>query len=136
VSHITRRKSAIKDEATLKKACARVPGAQFIGRVQRARGADKGGLQFKLKGWNNPVTVDTNTGECIFDNYGGRWGSEAELDKVKQGYAVEAAKAKAEAEGHECEELKLSDGSIKLTISIGGTGYEAEDEGGGGGWDV
>lgn len=136
MSHITRRKSAIKSVDILKKACKRV-GAEYIGRVSQARGAKQGGHQFKLKGWNYPVTVDVNTGECTFDNYGGRWGRESELDKVKQGYAVEAAKAQATAEGHEFEEQLLSDGSIKCTIPIGGGGeYDTEGGGGGGGWDV
>ena len=138
MSHITRRKSAIKSVDILKKACKRVKGAEYIGRVSQARGAKQGGHQFKLEGWNYPVTVDVNTGECSFDNYGGRWGKESELDKVKQGYAVEAAKAQAEVEGHEFEEQLLSDGSIKCTIPIGGGGGEYDTEGGGGGsgWDV
>lgn len=137
MSHITRRTSAIKSVDLLKKACKRVPGAEYIGRVDTARGAPNGGYQFKLKNWNSPVTVDINTGECAFDNYGGRWGKETELDAVKQGYAVEAAKAQAEAEGHEFIEEKLSDGSIKCIIPIGGGGgYDNEGTGGTSGWDV
>lgn len=128
MSHITRRKSAIKDVATLKKACERI-GAKYLGRVQKARGASMGGHQVQLKDWQNPVTIDTNTGECVFDNYGGRWGKESELDSLKQGYAVEATKAQAEVEGHEFEEQRLSDGSIKCTIPLGGGGYETEDGG-------
>ncbi len=138
MSHITCRKSAIKSADVLKKACDRVEGAEYIGRVNQARGAKQGGHQFKLKGWSNPVTVNVNTGECTFDNYGGRWGNEAELDKVKQGYAVEAAKAQAMVEGHEFEEQLLPNGSIKCTIPIGGDGgYDTEGSGGGGsGWDL
>lgn len=136
MSHITKRKSAMMNPDTLKKAVERTSGAKWIGRTGRARGAREGGYQFKLQGWSQPVTVDTSTGECIFDNYGGRWGSESELDKIKQGYAVEAAKAQATVEGHEFEEQQLSNGSIKCTISLGGSaGYEA-GEGDGSGWDV
>ena len=135
MSHITRRKSAIKSVDILKKAVARTAGAEYRGKVDSARGAPQGGHQFTLKDWYHPVTVDVETGECMFDNYGGRWGKEAELDKVKQGYAVEAAKAQATAEGHEFEEQLLSDGSIKCTIPIGGGGgYDTEGGGNESGW--
>ena len=136
MSHITRRKSAIKNADTLKKACDRVAGAKYIGHVKKARGAPQGGHQFKLKGWEYPVTVDA-TGECIFDNYGGQWGNKAELDKITQGYAVEAANTLAIADGLEFVEEALSDGSIKCTIPLGGDGgYATEGGGDGSGWDV
>jgi len=137
VSHITRRKSAIKSVDILKKACKRVPGAEYLGRVDKVRGLPHGGHQFKLKGWTHPVAIDINTGELAFDNYAGRWGEEAELDKVRQGYGVEAAKAQAEVEGHEFEEEKLTDGSIKCTIGLGGDGgYGNEGGGDTSGWGV
>jgi len=140
LSHMTRRKSAIKDAAALKKACDKIPGAQYMG-VAKGKGGgmrNKHGHQVQLPGWRYPVTIDQTTGECSFDNYNGSWGKEKELDNLKQQYGVEAAKAKAEAEGAtEMEELKLDDGSIKLVIPIGGGDYAVEGDGGGGdGWDV
>jgi hypothetical protein len=139
MSHTTRRKSAIKDPEILKKACTRIPGAQYLG-IGRGKGSvgGKSGHQVQLPDWHYPVTVDCTTGECTFDNYGGRWGKESELDKLKQGYGVEAAKAKATADGHtEMEELTLDDGSIKVIIPLGGGGYEVDEGGGGGdGWGV
>ena len=140
MSHTTRRKSAIKDVDILKKAVARIPGAEYqgIGRANRYGGQANQGHMVKLPGWNYPVTIDLATGECTFDNYGGHWGKDEQLDKLNQGYAVEAAKAKAEEENRECEEIKLDDGGIKLVISLGGGGY-GTDAGAGeqsGGWGV
>jgi len=48
------------------------------------------------------------------------WGDPAKLDQFLQAYAVERAKAEARRKGHQFTEAKLSDGSIKLTINVGG----------------
>lgn len=130
MSHTTKRKTAIKDVETLKKAVARIPGAEYqgLGRANRYGGQSAQGHQVKLPGWNYPVTFDLTTGEATFDNYNGAWGKEEHLDKLNQGYAVEAAKAKATEENREIEEYVLPDGGIKLVISLGGGGY---DTGGG-----
>jgi hypothetical protein len=138
MSHTTRRRSAIKDLPTLKKAVDRIPGAEYLGYGEAKRyGKSSHGHNVKLPGWRYPVSFDINTGECTFDNYGGRWGKECDLDALKQGYAVEAAKAKAQAEDRPVEEIKLDDGSIKLVIPLGGDEYAVEGGAGGGdGWDV
>jgi len=138
MSHTTKRKSAIKDLPTLKKAVDRIPGAEYLGHgTAKQYSGSPVGHNFKLPGWSYPVSVDLATGECTFDNYGGRWGKEAVLDSLKQGYAIEAAKAKAEAEGHTMEEIQLEDGSVKLVIPLGGAdGYVAEGGGDGDGWGV
>jgi hypothetical protein len=136
---MTRRKSAIKDPDALKKAVARIKGAKYLG-VQKGRGGgmhSQQGHQVQLPGWHYPVTINTKTGECTFDNYSGRWGEEKHLDSLKQGYAVEAAKAKAEEDGHAFEEYTLADGSIRCVVNLGGgTGYETGAGGDGSGWDV
>ena len=46
---------------------------------------------------------------------------EAERRQIaEQAYAVERARAEARKKGHVCMEQTLSDGSIKLTIQVGG----------------
>jgi len=89
-----------------------------------------------LPGWKYPAVFDLKTGECQFDNYEGSWGQESHLDSLKQGYAIEAAKAKAEADGCEVEEMLLEDGSVKLTIPIGGGGFDVGGGGDASGFDV
>lgn len=133
MSHITKRKSSMKNPDCIRKAAKRV-GAEYLGIQQKGRGG--AGVQVKLPGWQYPVTIKTDTGECVFDNYSGRWGDEKDLDALKQGYAVEAAKAQAKAEGHAFEEETLANGDIKCVIPLGGGGGYESEGGGGGGYDV
>ena len=55
-----------------------------------------------------------------YDNYGGVWGPQHHLDRFLQPYAVEAARAEARRHGHAVTEQTLADGSIRLTIRVGG----------------
>ena len=67
-----------------------------------------------------PVVFNTTTGAACYDNYNGHWGDQAQLDKFLQAYACEMAKIEARKKGHTCTEQQLPDGSIKLTINVGG----------------
>lgn len=78
------------------------------------------GLGIKLAGWTYPVVCDLTTGQVAFDNYQGRWGEQSKLDALLQLYAVEKAKIEARKKGYTATEQKLADGSIKLTIQVGG----------------
>jgi hypothetical protein len=55
-----------------------------------------------------------------YDNYNGRWGEQQYLDSFLQSYAVERAKIEARRKGHTVTEAPLADGSVKLTINVGG----------------
>ncbi len=48
------------------------------------------------------------------------WGERRQLDRFIQGYAVERARLEARRHGHTVTEQTLADGSIKLTIQVGG----------------
>ncbi|MCM2371089.1 hypothetical protein [Aporhodopirellula aestuarii] len=50
----------------------------------------------------------------------GHWGDRARLDQFLQAYAVERATIEARKNGHSVTEQKLDNGSIKLTIRVGG----------------
>ncbi len=63
---------------------------------------------------------DTQSGQARFDNYEGRWGEQIQLDRFLQGYAVEKTKIEARKKGHTITEQSQVDGSIKLTVSVGG----------------
>jgi len=80
------------------------------------------GLAVQLPGWQYPAVCDTATGQVHFDNFGGRWGDQKELDRFLQAYAVERARAEARKKGCLCTEQTLADGSIKLTIQVQGGG--------------
>ena len=81
---------------------------------------ERTGLTVQLPGWRYPVVCDTSTGAVKFDNYGGAWGKQAELNRFLQGYAVEKAKIEARKKGYRVAETKLEDGSIKVTVTVGG----------------
>jgi len=79
------------------------------------------GLGVQLPGWRYAAVCQLDTGEIKYDNYGGRWGEQQHLDAFLQSYAVEKARIEARRRGSTCTEQQLADGSIKLTINVGGT---------------
>ena len=60
------------------------------------------------------------TSEAAFDNYEGRWGNSQRLDELVQRYAAAKTKIEARRQGHSVTEQSLADGSVKLTVSVGG----------------
>jgi len=74
----------------------------------------------QLPDWKYPAVCQLDTGQIQYDNYAGRWGEQQHLDVFLQAYAVEVAKAEARRKGHLCTERQLADGSVKLTVNVGG----------------
>ena len=66
------------------------------------------------------MVVDTATGQLHYDNYQQAWGKQEHLDRFLQRYAVERATLEARRRGHAVAEQSLPDGSIRLTIRVGG----------------
>ena len=66
------------------------------------------------------MVADLETGDLKLDNYDGRWGDVEHLDRFLQMYTVEAATIAARKQGHSVSEQQLDDGSIKLTVAVGG----------------
>ena len=120
MSHIVTIKTQIRDAAALAAACARLalPPPER-GTAQLFSSPATGPID-RLPGWTYPVVVDTAAGQVQYDNYNGAWGSQAELDKLLQAYAVEKAKLEARRAGHGVTEQALADGSIKLTVQVAG----------------
>ena len=48
--------------------------------------------------WQYPV-CELATGQLKYDNFGGRWGDQEQLDRFMQAYAVEKARARSPEEG-------------------------------------
>ena len=120
MSHIVEIKTEIRDEAAVKAACVRLQLATPEHKTARLFSATVTGLCVQLPGWRYPVVADLKTGQLQYDNYNGHWGPQGELDKFLQGYAVEKAKLEARRKGHRVSECKLDDGSIKVTVHVGG----------------
>lgn len=77
------------------------------------------GQAVRLPDWRYPVVCNTQTGQVAFDNYGGRWGKQEQLDQLFQCYAIEKTRIEARKQGHGVHEQTLQDGSVRLTLTIG-----------------
>jgi hypothetical protein len=120
MSHIVTINTKVTDPSALSSACERLGLAEPVQGTAQLFSEAATGLIVNLPGWNYPAVIDTATGSIAFDNYGGAWGNQSELNKLLQAYAVERAKAEARRVGHCITEQSLSDGSIKLTIQVAG----------------
>jgi hypothetical protein len=113
-------KTEILDPTALAAACRRLGLSEPVQGTARLFASEVEGLIVKLPDWRYPVVIDTDTHQVQYDNYGGQWGNQSELDRLLQAYAVEKAKIEARRAGYTVTEQPLSDGSIKLTIQTGG----------------
>ena len=120
MSHIVTIKTEIRDPVALAAACRRLGLAEPVQGKAKLFTTEAEGLIVNLPDWRYPVVVDTESRRVHYDNYGGQWGKQAELDRLLQAYAVEKAKLEARRAGHTVTEQPLTDGSIKLTIQVGG----------------
>ena len=120
MSHIVEIKTEIRDEAAVKAACVRLQLPTPEHKTVRLFNATATGLCIQLPNWSYPVVCNLQTGQLSYDNYSGAWGEQKHLNSLLQGYAVEKAKIEARKKGHTCSETRLEDGSIKVTIRVGG----------------
>ena len=120
MSHIVRIQTQLKDAAAVRAACQRLNLPAPVQGKAKLFSGEVEGLAVQLPDWRFPVVADLASGELKFDNYKGRWGDRKHLDKLLQAYACEKAKIEARKRGHQCTEQTLADGSIKLTIQVGG----------------
>ena len=120
VSHIVTIETEIRDALAIRVACSRLGLPEPVFGESRLFSGSKTGWAVQLPDWRYPVVCDVNTGKIDFDNYGGHWGDQQQLDRFMQGYAVEKAKIEARKKGHSVTEQQLEDGSIKVVVQIGG----------------
>jgi hypothetical protein len=120
LSHIVTIKTEVRDAAAIHAACQRLQLATPVFGAAKLFSGTKTGWQVQLSGWRYPVVCDVTTAKIDFDNYNGHWGEQKELDCFLQAYAVEKGKIEARRQGHSCTEQTLTDGSIKLTVKVGG----------------
>jgi hypothetical protein len=120
LSHIVEIKTEIRDEQAVKAACVRLQLAAPEYKTVRLFSTTATGLCVQLPGWSYPVVCNLQTGHVQYDNYGGHWGEQKHLNSFLQAYAVEKSKIEARKKGHSVSETKLDDGSIKVTVRVGG----------------
>ena len=120
MSHIVRVQTQVRDAAAVSAACRRRELPEPVAGKHKVFQSEVEGLAVRLRGWNFPAVCQLETGEVLFDNFGGRWGQQSELDGFVQAYAVEKARLEARKRGHTVTEQSLADGSIKLCVQVGG----------------
>ncbi len=120
MSHIVEIKTEVRDEAAVKAACVRLQIPTPEHKTVRLFNATATGLCVQLPGWSYPVVANLQTGQVQYDNYGGHWGEQKHLNSFLQAYAVEKAKIEARKKGHMVSETSLPDGSIRVTVKVGG----------------
>ena len=120
MSHIVEIKTEVRDEAAVKAACVRLQIPTPEHKTVRLFNATATGLCVQLPGWSYPVVANLQTGQVQYDNYGGHWGEQKHLNAFLQAYAVEKTRIEARKKGHLVTETSLQDGSIKVTIRVGG----------------
>lgn len=119
MSHIVTIQTKVKDQFAVAAACQRLAlAAPVHGKAHLFEG-EVTGLIVRLPGWEYPVVIDTDSGSVRFDDFGGRWGDQAQLDQFFQMYSVEKAKLEARQKGYSVTEQQLQDGSIRLQIAGG-----------------
>jgi hypothetical protein len=113
-------KTEVRDHAAVSAACRRLQLPLPVVGTARLFSGQATGLIVRLPEWTYPVVIDTTSGQVHYDNYNGAWGDQAQLDRFLQAYAVEQARIEARKKGYQVAEQALADGSIKLTIRVGG----------------
>ena len=120
MSHIVTIQTEVRDPTAVHAACDRLRLAPPRHGTVRLFTTEATGLLVELPRWRYPVVCQTETGILAYDNYRGRWGEQQQLDRFLQAYAVEMTRLEARKQGHDVVEQTLIDGSIKLTVAIGG----------------
>jgi hypothetical protein len=119
MSHIVTIETKVHDPAAVAAACQRLNLTAPVQETVQLYSGEATGLIVRLPGWQYPAVVEPLTGTIRYDNFEGRWGDQAHLDKFLQVYAVEKAKLEAKAKGYPFTEQALEDGGIRLQIVEG-----------------
>jgi hypothetical protein len=120
VSHIVEIEAEARDPVAVAAACRRLGLPEPVEGTAKLFEGEASGLLVRLPGWLYPTVVETVTGRVRYDNYSGAWGDPAQLGRFLQAYVLEKAKSDARKRGHAVAERALADGSIKLTVTVGG----------------
>ena len=120
MSHVVEVKTEIRDVEAVKATCQRLKLPEPVHGTTKLFSGEATGLAVQLPDWRYPVVCEMQTGNLRYDNYGGHWGDQKQLDRFLQIYAVEVTKVQAHKKGHTLAEQELVDGSIKLTIQVNG----------------
>ena len=120
MSHVIEIKTQVTSEAAVQAACRRLRLAEPVHETVQLYSATASGVAVRLPGWRYPLVCDLATGSVRFDNFEGAWGEPRHLDAFLKTYAIEMVRIEARKCGHAVTETALQDGSVKLTLRVGG----------------
>jgi hypothetical protein len=120
LSHIVEIKTEVKDANAVFDACRRLQLPCPVQGTHRLFSGEVEGMGVQFPGWRYAAVCQLASGEIRYDNYQGRWGDQQHLDRFLQAYAIEKAKRECRRAGHTCTEQQLADGSVKLSVTVGG----------------
>ena len=89
MSHIVTIQTEVRDPAAIEIACDRLKLPAPRRGTAKLFTSEATGVIVTLPRWRYPVVCKTEVGAIAFDNYGGKWGEQQELDRFLQAYAVE-----------------------------------------------
>ena len=119
MSHIVVIQTRVHDPAAVAAACQRLGLAAPVQGTAQLYSGEATGLIVQLPGWQFPIVADVLTGTIRYDNYGGHWGEQGQLDRFLQMYATEKVRLEAKKRGFQITEQALQDGSIRLQVIEG-----------------
>ena len=119
MSHIVSIQTRLHEQAAVAAACRRLGLPAPAQGTARLYGGQASGLLVQLPGWQYPAVIDTASGAVRYDNFEGRWGEKAHLDRFLQAYAVEVVRLEARKKGYPVSEQALQGGAIRLQIVEG-----------------
>ncbi|MDM4018966.1 hypothetical protein [Roseiconus lacunae] len=120
MSHIVEIRTQVRDAAAVRASCLRLGLTAPVEGLFKLYRETVQGLGVQLRDWRYPVVFDLASGKSQFDNFEGHWGDPRRLDEFVQTYAVEKTKIEARKQGYSVVEQPLADGSIKVTVQVGG----------------
>ncbi|QDV68023.1 hypothetical protein Poly24_17290 [Rosistilla carotiformis] len=120
MSHVVTIEAQVRDPEALRSSCRRLGLDAPVHQTIKLFTAEATGHCVQLPRWRYPVVCDTDSGVIHYDNYGGHWGEQSELDRLVQRYAVEKTVIESRKQGYTVTEHTLANGSIKLSVQVGG----------------
>ena len=120
MSHVVTIEAQVRDPEALRSSCRRLGLDAPVHQTIKLFSAEATGHCVQLPRWRYPVVCDTDSGIVHYDNYEGHWGEQTQLDKLVQRYAVEKTVIESRKQGYTVTEQTLADGSIKLSVQVGG----------------
>ncbi len=120
MSHVVTLETKVQDRDALEAARARLNLPALQDGVFDLYSGKVTGTAVQLPDWRYPAVANFETGDMKYDNFGGSWGRQEEMDKLMQAYTVEKASAEARRKGYMVEEQSIEDDGVRLVM----TGYE------------